>query len=167
MKPETLFGRKSAIVLAALGIALLMTMGTAFTQTPPGAAGGASRGGGGGRDYGGGPTRLLESRELPPSVKGISDRVCDSGTIESSYYAGIFHYQCLGSAPVLTMRPGDQPTPRAKIGADCAEKDGKPVNCVWNCSADEDSDCAGFITTCVDQDGDVEGNKGGAKCSFP
>jgi len=165
MKPKSGFRARWMVVLLLGGFALLVTTDMAFSQAAPGAAGGGGRGGGG-REYGGGPARLVESRELPPSIKKFSDHLCDSGTLERSYFAGIFHYQCLSSSPALTMRPGS-PTPRAKIGADCEEEEGSPKNCVWNCTADEDSNCAAFITNCVEQDGDVQGNKSGATCSFP
>jgi len=152
-------------VLAVSSAMLLMAAGTAFSQTTPGAAGGASRSGGGGREYRGEPTRMLESREMPSPVKQLTDRLCDPDTLESSAYAGVFQYSCLGPEPAgLAVRPGDPPVPRAKIHIDCDEKDGKPVNCVGNCTADEDSDCSGFIAACVDTDHTTEGNKGSAKC---
>jgi len=168
MKLKKFIRQISGAFLAVLCAGLLLVIGDAFAQANSGAAAGSTRGGGvGGRDYRGEPTKLPESRELPPNLKGLTDRICDPETLESSAYAGVFQYSCLAPRPSgLTARPGEPPTPRAKIHIDCDEKDGKPVNCVANCGADENSDCSGFISACVDSDHTVEGNKQGAKC-FP
>ena len=97
--------------------------------------------------------------------------LCNPKKVKQSARRGKTIYSCEGKKP--TPRPGTQTNFKAaddgglRSDIDCSySESGGAMNWLGcTCTADDDSNCTGFITWCADQGDEVSGNSGGASCS--
>ena len=116
-------------------------------------------------------TQRVQARAVPGQVAAgtatlLPENMCDPKGKRQTRRGDLTTYSCTEKDPSEWLTNPTEPGVRAGITGECEDDgQGKPTNCKWNCVKDEDSDCSIFITSCVENDGTVEGNKNGASCN--
>ena len=115
-------------------------------------------------------TMTAQTARAQSSTAEVSS-LCNPKKVEKSARRGKTTFSCEGKKP--TPRPGAQANYKAAgdgglrsdINCSYSESGGvmKWLGC--SCTADDESNCTGFITWCADQGDEVSGNSGGASCS--
>ena len=115
-------------------------------------------------------TMTAQSARVQSSTAEVTS-LCNPKKVKQSARRGKTIYSCEGKKP--TPRPGAQANYKAagdgglRSDIDCSYSESGGVM-TWlgcTCTADDDSNCTGFITWCADQGDEVSGNSGGASCS--